>query len=420
MKKITFKLFIIVLFVIFINSCTYADDIISEEYFPIENFSIETNSNISEEPNINARHAVVFDRHSKLTIYNKKENEKCKMASTTKIMTAIIVIENSGLDSIVTISKKSASTGGSRVGLSKNDKITVEHLLYGLLLKSGNDAAVALAEHTGGSVENFSKMMNNKAKELNLLNTNFVTPHGLDNDNHYTSALDLAYLSNYALENKIFAKIVNTKKYTIYINNTPKNIVNTNELLGNFNGIYGIKTGFTNGANRCLVTSCRRGDLDFICVVLGCDTKKDRTNDSIKLLDYAFNNFSLLNTYNIMITEFNKWKLSHNNSFFVNKGKNQNLNLYLDENNIEFKDVAIKNSLKDKINVEISFCSNFEAPLKPNTKIGNLILSIDSKKYYSLDILNKTEISKRNIYDYIYFIFKDYCKFFEQNSSILL
>ena len=163
------------------------------------------------------------------------------------------------------------------------------------MLKSGNDAAVALAEYAGGSIENFSLMMNKKAQELTLSGTHFVTPHGLDSDEHFTTALDLAYLADYALKNETFAKIVKTKTCTILINNQPLTISNTNELLGNFEGIYGVKTGFTNGANRCLVTSCKRNDLDFICVVLGCDTKKDRTRDSIKLLDYSFKNFSVVN-----------------------------------------------------------------------------------------------------------------------------
>ena len=174
MKKFISKLFIIFLFIILIFIYIFVNVKTLKKSSSAEKLFYKINSKNPEEPNINARHAVVFDRHSKLTLYNKKGNEKCKMASTTKIMTAIIVIENSDLNSIVNISNKSALTGGSRIGLRKNDNITVEHLLYGLLLKSGNDAAVALAEHTGGSIENFAQMMNNKAEELNLLNTNFV------------------------------------------------------------------------------------------------------------------------------------------------------------------------------------------------------------------------------------------------------
>lgn len=280
------------------------------------------------------------------------------------------------------------------------------------MLKSGNDAAVALAEHVGGSIENFALMMNKKALDLNLLNTHFVTPHGLDNDEHFTTAVDLACLADYALNNKIFSKIVKTKIYTILINNNPKTISNTNELLGNFDGIYGVKTGFTNGANRCLVTSCKRNDLDFICIVLGCDTKKDRTRDSIKLLNYSFKNFSLVNLKNIATSKFQDWNKSHKNSFLINKGKSQNLNLYLNESNFTFENIALKKSEKDSINIEMDFNSYFEAPICKNTKIGKLHLYINGKEYYSIDIFNKNEIERKGILDYISCIFKNYCYYF--------
>jgi len=280
------------------------------------------------------------------------------------------------------------------------------------MLRSGNDAAVALAEHVGGSIENFALMMNKKAHELNLSDTHFVTPHGLDNDEHYTTAFDLANLADYALNNEIFAKIVKTKTYTIFINNHPKTISNTNELLGNFEGIYGVKTGFTNGANRCLVTSCKRNNLDFICIVLGCDTKKDRTQDSIKLLNYSFKNFSIVALKNIATNKFEEWNKSHKNSFLINKGKSQNLNLYLDESGFSFSNIALKNSEKDSINVEIVFCSYFKAPLSKETKIGNLYLYVNGKKYYSVNIYNKNEIERKGIFNYISYIFKNYCYFF--------
>ena len=137
---------------------------------------------------INARSYIVLDRKSKQVIIGKNEYSKVKMASTTKIMTATIIIENCNLNDIVTISKKAARTGGSRLGLKANDKISVLNLLYGLLLCSGNDAAVALAEHCSGSVTEFCNLMNQKAYELGLANSHFESPHGLDSDNHYTTA----------------------------------------------------------------------------------------------------------------------------------------------------------------------------------------------------------------------------------------
>lgn len=412
MKKIFFYLIFFTILISLFPVFVLANDEILEEIIPVNTLNEQVSLSTSGEPIINARHAIIYDRNSKEAIYSKNISEKCKMASTTKIMTAIVVIENTNLTDLVEISSKASSTGGSRLGLSKLDKITVEHLLYGLMLKSGNDAAVALAENTGGNVKNFASMMNSKAKTLGLLNTNFVTPHGLDNENHYTTALDLAILTDYALKNDIFSKIVKTKNYTVLINNNPKNISNTNELLGNFDGIYGVKTGFTNGANRCLVTACKRGDLDFICIVLGCDTKKDRTKDTIELLNYAFNSFTLINLKDIAINKFNTWKISHQNSFFINKGKSQMLNLYLDENDFPFSNIALENTKKGKIDYEISFNSYYKAPLKKNTQIGILALYIDGREYYSIKILNSNEIANKNTFDYTFYIFKNYIDFF--------
>ena len=275
-----FKLFILLIFVSFLLiSPVYADDEehdFSNDFYPVTSSTIDTN-NIA--PTINSRAAIVYERSSGTILYSKSENEKRKMASTTKIMTAIVVLEHSNLSDIVTVSAKAASTGGSRLGLHSDDKISIHDLLYGLLLCSGNDAAIALAESVGGDVENFANLMNQKANDLGLNSTHFITPHGLDNDEHYTTAYELAIITDYALKNDIFCSLVGTKTHTILINNQPKTLSNTNELLGNLNGVYGVKTGFTNGANRCLVTSTKRGNMDLICIVLGADTKKDRTKD---------------------------------------------------------------------------------------------------------------------------------------------
>ena len=364
--------------------------------------SIETNSNSSELPTINSRAYVVIDRKTNTILVGKNENQKKKMASTTKIMTALIVIENCNLSETVEISKKSASTGGSRLGLKTGDKITVYDLLYGLMMRSGNDCAVALAEHTAGSISSFADLMNQKAIALGLSNTHFVTPHGLDEDEHYTTAYELALLSNHALNNEIFAKIVGTKNYTITINGYPKSLTNTNELLGVLNGVYGIKTGFTNGANRCLVTSCKRG-VDIICVVLGADTKKFRTQDSIKLINYSFSNFSYINISEIINDEFNKWKEDNCQKFNVYKGISNNIELYYTKPFSEF--IPVKKDLQNKVHVYVS--CNFEqnAPLLKDNKIGNISIYVDTQLQYTLDILVKNTVKKKNIFDYLY----DFC-----------
>lgn len=216
---------------------SYADEIDEEALNTeeLDNEILQTVSNTSSMPLINSKAAVVIDRKSKRMLYSKNANKKRAMASTTKIMTCIIALENSKLDDTITISKKAASVGGSRLGLSKGDKITMNDLLYGLMLCSGNDAAAQIAETIGGSFEGFAKMMNKKAEELELKNTHFVTPHGLDDDDHYTTAYELAILTDYALENKKFAEIVSKKTKTILINGKQRQLQNTNELLGYLN-----------------------------------------------------------------------------------------------------------------------------------------------------------------------------------------
>ena len=415
MKKFFSKSIYLFIIIILISNLSFADDYIEDD-FESENLDyVETSTPIENVPEINAKHAIILDRASKQILYGKKENEKCKMASTTKIMTAIIVIENANLNDIVTISSNSAQTGGSTLGLSKNDTITVENLLYGLMLRSGNDAAVALAEHISGNIEAFANLMNQKAYSLSLFSTHFITPHGLDKDEHYTTAHDLALLTDYALQNETFLKIVRTKNYTISINGYPKSLSNTNELLGNLPGIYGVKTGFTNGANRCLVTACKRGDLDIICVVLGCDTKTFRTQDSIKLINYIFNNFILVNIHTFITNEFDAWKLLHSNYFTISKGTTQIVTLELDKN-IPYSYMAINKKDINNINIQILANSFYSAPLYSNTLIGKLAFRINDNEFFSLDIVNKNEVQKKNIFYYLSFIFLNYINFFKSGT----
>ena len=412
-KKCILRIFFIFIICISINTRIFADDFLEDYIYNDDLGEIQASSDISNIPKINARHAVIYDRASSTILYGKCENEQCKMASTTKIMTAIIVLEKAqNLDELVTISKKAAGTGGSRLGLSTNDKITVENLLYGLMMRSGNDAAVALAEYVGGSIEGFSILMNDKASSLLLENTHFVTPHGLDNDDHYTTAYELAKLTDYALSNKTFAKIVNTQSHTIYINNSPQTLSNTNELLGNLNGVYGVKTGFTNGANRCLVTSCKRGNLDIICVVLGCDTKKDRTKDSINLINHIFDNYTMVNVENIILKDFNNWKINHLNSFTINKGISSRVDLELNISEMPYSNIAINKNNVDTISTSITFNPYFEAPLPYDTILGKLVLKISDTKYFEINILNKNEIKKKNFFDYWILFLKHYCNLY--------
>lgn len=403
----TCKFFIIFTIFIFIFSgITYADDIDFETQY-----SIETIAPQDTVPSINSRAGIVLDRNSGMILYGKNENEKRKMASTTKIMTALIVIENSNLNDIVTISSKSAGTGGSRLGLHKNDKISVSDLLYGLMLCSGNDAAVALAEYVGGSIENFAELMNKKAIEIGLTSTHFVTPHGLDNDDHYTTAYELAILTNYALNNDIFKKYVGTKTQTITINSSSKTLNNTNELLGYLDGVYGVKTGFTNGANRCLVTAVKRNNMDLICIVLGADTKKDRTRDSIELIEYAFKNFSPYNIKERIENEFNNWLLCNSNSFSVSKGTSNNVSPYLD--NINYEYLPLSSNQIENLNIYIYCNYNLTSPLEKDSIIGFLSINLDDKNIITLNIKNGNFISKMTYKDFFESFIKNYTYYLE-------
>lgn len=401
MKKLIKIIYLSITITLLLSNISFANLEEPEEEIEVKELKediIEVSGNLSEEPSINSRAAVIFDRNSKKAIYNKNMDIKRPMASTTKIMTAIVVLENSNLNDIVKVSKKAAGTGGSSLKLKTNDEITVKDLLYGLMLVSGNDAAVALAEHVGGSVENFAEMMNSKAISLGLENTHFVTPHGLDEAEHYTTAYELAYLADYALQNLKFAEIVGTKTYTVIINNIPRLITNTNELLGNISGVYGVKTGFTNGANRCLVSSIKRGDLDLICVVLGADTKKDRTRDSIKLIEYAFQNFEVVNIQEKVEEEFNNWKNINQKRIIINKGIKKNPEIELKD--LPYRKMAVKKIEKDNIKINIQNINSFEAPLLENTKLGTLKCYINEIEQFEVQILNKELIKKKNIFNY--------------------
>lgn len=392
-KVISFMSVTIILIMNF--TIVFADDeneeITQEDYVQVINQT-------KDEPTLNSRIAVAYDRKSGEVIWGKDENKRTAMASTTKIMTAIVTLENCDLTQTVTISKKSAGTGGSRLGLKADDKITMNDLLYGLMLKSGNDAAVAIAETVGGSVEGFAELMNEKAKELKLENTHYVTPHGLDDPEHYTTAVELAKLADYALQNETFAKIVNTKNYTVTINGYPKSISNTNELLGYLEGVNGVKTGFTNNAGRCLVTSVNRNGFEIITVILQADTKKFRTADSIKLIEYIYKNYEPVNIKEIVNEQFKRWCSINTSRIQINKCKNNNLELYID--NLDNDVIPIKKTDKDKIQIEVNNLFYFEAPLQQNTIIGTIKVNLDGKTVDVIEIKNKNTIQKKDILDY--------------------
>lgn len=414
MKKII-SIFMFFIFISMFVYVSFADDIDTETL----DVSTEINSFTDaytepiKEPDVNSRACVVIDRKTNSVLFGKNENSKKKMASTTKIMTATIIIEKCNLTDTIEISKKAAGTGGSRLGLKTGDKITVLDLLYGLMLRSGNDAAVALAEYAGGDINGFAELMNAKALELGLTNTHFETPHGLDSNEHYTTAYELALLSNYALNNPTFAKIVGTKNYTITINGSPKDLSNTNELLGNMEGVYGIKTGFTNGANRCLVTACKKNNMDIICVVLGADTKKFRTIDSIKLINYVFNNFVVYDLESFVNKNFEDWKKDNLNTFIINKGLSQDVLLNIE--NLYISKVPIRKDLINSFEMKVECQKYFKAPVKGNSSIGNIVISNSGKKIAKCNISIMNDIDKKNSSYYFIYLLKNISSIIQKN-----
>lgn len=253
-------------------------------------FSAAMAEDISGEmPDIQARGAVLIERTSGRVLYDKNMDELLPVASTTKVMTALLAIENSSMDEVVTTSKRASGVQGTSIYLSVGEQLSMRNMLYGLMLKSGNDAAVAIAEHVGGSVEAFAKMMNERALEL-VTTAYFVTPNGLDQGGNGASALGLAKITAKALEYADFREIVGTQKATIPWPGNPYDRVleNKNRLLRDLPGATGVKTGFTSKAGRCLVFSCERSGMELIGVVLNCGTWFE---SAAELIEWGFTNY---------------------------------------------------------------------------------------------------------------------------------
>ena len=236
----------------------------------------------------------VIDAMTGRVLYEKNAREKRGMASTTKIMTAIVALERANPSDMASVSYNASRTEGSSLYLKPSEKMSITDLVYGLMLNSGNDAAVVLAEHIGGSVEGFAAMMNETAKKICANSTNFTNPNGLYDEKHYTTAYDLALIARYAMKNETFAQIVSTKKYTAHAVSASgeRNIYlsNHNKLLSMLEGCDGVKTGFTKKTGRCLVSSATRKGQRIICVTLNAP---DDWNDHTSLINTAFSEYKM-------------------------------------------------------------------------------------------------------------------------------
>ncbi len=275
----------------------------------------------------------------------------------------------------------------------------------------GNDAAIALAEHVSGSVEAFCELMNEKAKQIGAMNTHFITPHGLDNEGHYSTAYDLALLADYALNIPYLANIFQKKSATIFINGSPRNIFTTNEMLSVYEKADGVKTGFTNGAGRCLVTSATNDEgWQLISVVLGCDTKNQRTQDSKKLLDYGFENYQLVDIAKVLPKKF---------VFRVEKSLD---GLYQVEINDSFI-YPLRKEEKEKLHyAKVFSCQNTKeenllvAPVLQGTKLAQYAIYIGENKILEVNVILDTPIVRKGVKDYWQELLKRYAQelqFFE-------
>ena len=238
-----------------------------------------------------SRGAVLIESSTKAVLWSDGANNKTYPASTTKILTALVVLERLPLDLKVKVPKEAIGVEGSSLYLREGEELTVEDLLFGMMLRSGNDASVALAMAVAGTVDNFALLMNKKAVECGANNSNFVNPHGLHHSNHFTTALDLAYITAEAMKHPYFRHIVSMQKARIGEGESARVIANKNKMLWRFDGANGVKTGYTKNSGRCLVSSAKRNGMQLISVVLN---HPNMWQDSEEILNFGFDNYEMV------------------------------------------------------------------------------------------------------------------------------
>lgn len=338
-----------------------------------------------------ARSATLYMPEAREFIYSKNSDDILPMASTTKIMTAIVAIEKTKLSDIVTIDESAVGTEGSSAYLKYGDVLTMEELLYALLLQSANDAAVAIAYYVGGDLQGFTEMMNDKAESIGLEHTHFTNPHGLHDDDHYTTARDLAILTAKALENETFRNIVSTYKKTFSSEDRIRTYVNHNKLLNTYDGCIGVKTGFTKKSGRCLVSAAKRDGLEFISVTLDAP---DDWNDHKEMLNFGFSSYE-----KIALSE----RFDHIYSIPVIGGEKNNTTV------LNFEEANIILPRADyNIDEQVKLIRYCFAPIKRGDILGEVIYSIDGQKIASVSLVASEDINKcnNNIFDKILSIFK--------------
>ncbi|MFW6409985.1 MAG: D-alanyl-D-alanine carboxypeptidase family protein [Halanaerobiales bacterium] len=338
--------------------------------------------------NISATSACLLDKQSGQTLYSLHPHLKRPPASLTKILTAVVALEKGNLSDKVTVSRKAAYQEGSSIYLEEDEVITLEELLYGILLTSGNDAAVATAEHVGGSVENFSELMNKKAKEIGAENSNFVNPSGLPHHAHYSTAYDMALIMKYAMTLDKFAEITSTKYKTISWGNRDwgRGLRNHNKLLWSYENTTGGKTGYTKAAGRCLASSACRNDREVVAVVLD---SPDDWLDSTRLLDYGLESFR--------------------NIKYIQKGERvHTIKLNDAEKEIQLTAkspvyITVPRNNKFEIKKKISYNSEIRLPVKKDDRLGRIRIYNDDEMIAETPLLAADDVN----YDSIFMRFWD-------------
>ncbi len=370
------KRFICFVLVIFLFTSTVSAD-----------FSSQVNANVSAQL-VNAPSAILIEQSSGQVLYELNPDERLPIASVTKTMTMLLIMEaldfgKINLGDMVTTSEHAASMGGSQIFLEVGEQMSVDDMLKAIAVASGNDAAVAMAEFISGTEPAFVEAMNNRASELGCQNTHFINCNGLNETNeHYSSARDIAIISAELLKHP---KI---QEYTTIWMDTLRNgsfgLSNTNKLIRFYNGANGIKTGSTSTAKYCLSASAKRDNMQLIAVILGAPSTADRFSGASKLLDYGFANYSVVSAAE---------KIGTLNSLSVIGGKTEELLPEAD------KDVSfiVKKGNQDKVDVEIHIDEPLRAPISIGDKIGEAILSIDGQELAKCSILSSTEIERITI-----------------------
>ena len=349
---------------------------------------------------ISSPSAILMDAGTGTVLFEKNPHEKMEPASITKIMTMLIVFEaiESGkvkLSDTVRVSERAWKTGGSQVFLGPGEEQTLETLLKCIVVASANDASVAVAEYIGGSVEGFVKLMNDKAKQLGMENTNFTNPHGLSDPDHYTTAYDIALMSRELVKYPIFFKW--STIWMDYLEHTDKKreatmLANTNKLLGKYEGLDGLKTGFHNKAGHCFAGTAKRGDFRLISVVLNAQNSNQRFEDTVKLLDYGFGHYD-----SIKVVE----KGMVQKTIPVEKGHINEVNVIVPED----VSILIEKGKQDQINTKIDIPEKLSAPLSKNQEVGTLTVEQNGKTVKQINLVVSEDVKKAGFIELLKRIF---------------